>query len=129
MVPTLSDYLKDNPGRGFRSAPQYFPTGDFLTYFLKDVPHYAERLDEVLTVYLDAATKELVGLKVKGVRHILKAAGELGLVGLDDPVRLATFIFAAAGADRTAWKSERYAQLVALKDVSVSRKDLPAVCA
>jgi hypothetical protein len=126
MAPTLSEYLKQNPSQGFRPVPQYFATGDFLTYFLRDVPHYAERLDEVLTVYLSVDTKELVGVKVKGVRHIMKTVTELELLVDGDSVKMAVFIFAGAAADRADRKTERYAQLVKLKDVLVSRKELPA---
>ena len=124
MVSSLIEYLKENPSRGFRSVPQYFPTGDFLTYFLKDVPYYAERLDEILTVYLAVDTNEMIGLKVKGVRHILKTVDELELVVDGETVKLGIFIFAGAATDRPGRKADRYAQLVKLKDVLISRKEL-----
>ncbi|AWM38697.1 hypothetical protein GobsT_31140 [Gemmata obscuriglobus] len=126
MVPTLREFLKANPSRGFRSAPQYFSSGDYLTYFIEDASHYAERLDEVLTVYLHTETKNLVGVKVKGVRHIMKTVDELELVVDGDSVKLGVFIFAGAAADRPDRKADRYAQLVKLKDVLVSRNELPA---
>jgi hypothetical protein len=124
MATTLNDYLKENPGAGFRSVPQYFAEGDFLVYFMKDRPHFAERLDDIVTVYLDLDTKELVGCKVKGVRHILKTADEFGVYLDGDTVRLAFLIFAGAASNQGGRKKEWYAQLRQLKDVTVSRKEL-----
>jgi hypothetical protein len=124
MATTLSDYLKANPGTGFRSVPQYFAEGDFLVYFMKDSPHFAERLDDIVTVYLDLDTKELVGCKVKGVRHILKTADEFDVHVDGDSVKLTFLIFAGAASNQGGRKKEWYAQLRQLKDVTVSRKEL-----
>ena len=67
--------LVENPK--FRSEPQYFEDGDFVTYFFKDDIYHAERVDELLTVYVSDRTKELIGCKIKGVRAILKQADAL----------------------------------------------------
>jgi hypothetical protein len=125
---TLTDYLRQHPPKGFRSSPVYFPTGDYLTYYLQDVPHVAERLDDVITLYLGRDARELVGFKVKGVRHILRTAGAFG-IGLGDGngVRLGLFLFAGAAPDRADKlpKMKWYERLEAFADVTVDRD---AIC-
>jgi hypothetical protein len=124
----LNEYIKQNPPKPFRSAPVYFPTGDFLTYLLKDCPCVAERLDDVVTLYLSRDNRsELVGFKVKGVRNILKKAGTFGVVVNDcDDVRLGLFFFAGAAPDRadkmpqTKW----YERLERFANITVDRRTL-----
>ena len=123
----LTEYLDLNPPKAFRSAPVYFPTGDFLTYLLKDGPCIAERLDDVVTLYLSRDTRELVGFKVKGVQHILKKAGAFGVgVGGGDGVRLGLFFFAGAAPDRADKlpKMKWYERLEAFADITVDRRTL-----
>jgi hypothetical protein len=123
----LREYIKQNPPKEFRAAPVYFPTGDYLTYLLQDVPYVAERLDDVVTIYLSPDSRELVGFKVKGVRHILDKAGAFGVgVGDCDGVRLGLFFFAGAAPDRADKlpKMKWYQRLEAFADITVDRKDL-----
>lgn len=65
----LRDYLKINRKKlqKFRVAPVYSPEGDTLTVFFKPDRCRAERMGQLLTVYLSEQTNELVGCKVKGV--------------------------------------------------------------
>lgn len=123
----LTEYIKANPAKTFQSAPVYFPTGDFLTYLLRDGPCVAERLDDVVTLYLSPDTRELVGFKVKGVCHILKKAGAFGVgVGGGDGVRLGLFFFAGAAPDRADKlpKMKWYERLEAFADITVDRQTL-----
>lgn len=100
MATTLRDYLRANEPGGFRAVPHYFPSGDFLTYFVSDERCYAKRLDGVVTVYLAHGTDRLVGCKVKGVRHVLKTAGTFGVgVHGGDGLTLGIFFFAGAAPD------------------------------
>jgi hypothetical protein len=108
-------------------APVYFPTGDFLTYLLKDGPCIAERLDDVVTLYLSRDKQELIGFKVKGVRHILKKAGDFGVgVGGEDGIRLGLFFFAGAAPDRADKlpKMRWYERLEAFADITVDHQSL-----
>lgn len=126
MATTLKDYLRSHEPGEFRAAPHYFPTGDYLTYFVSDERSYAKRLDDVVTVYLAMGSDRLVGCKVKGVRHILKTAGAFG-VGVDgEGIRLGFFFFAGAAPDRTGRESvmKWYELLKELADVTVDRKEL-----
>lgn len=123
----LTEYVKQNPPKAFHSAPVYFPTGDFLTYLLKDGPCIAERLDDVITLYLSWDSRELVGFKVKGVQHILTKAGAFGVgVGGGDGVRLGLFFFAGAAPDRADKlpKMKWYERLEAFADITVDRRTL-----
>ncbi len=123
----LTEYVKANPAKTFQSGPVYFPMGDFLTYLLRDGPCVAERLDDVVTLYLSPDTRELVGFKVKGVCHILKKAGAFGIgVGGGDGVRLGLFFFAGAAPDRADKlpKMKWYERLEAFADITVDRQSL-----
>jgi hypothetical protein len=68
---TLNDFLRNVEPEGFRPVPYYSPEADALTWFVRDRDHYAQRIDETLTVYLDMETDEPVGWKIKGVRRLL----------------------------------------------------------
>lgn len=130
MAPTLTEYLRENRPGEFRAVPQYFTTGDYLTYFVSGERCHAKRLDDIVTVYLANDSDRLVGCKVKGVRHILDTAGAFG-VGVDgggDDVRLGLFFFAAAAPDRAdrAPVMKWYDMLKELADVKVDRKQLTA---
>ncbi|MGL6097338.1 MAG: hypothetical protein ACRC7O_16255 [Fimbriiglobus sp.] len=127
MAETLTDYIRTNRPRGFRATPHYFPSGDYLTYFSSEERCVAERLDDVITIYLSAETKELVGCKVKGVRQILETAGAFRVaVGDDAGIRLGFFFFAGAAPDRAGQevKLKWYERLRELADVTWDRNQL-----
>jgi hypothetical protein len=125
MAADLMEYLKTHPPLGFRPVPHYFPQGDFVTYYFRNEPSYAERVDDLLTVYLTFDTKELVGCKIKGVKHILQTAGDLG-VSLDDGlVRLGMFFFVGASLAKDEAQRTRYDQIGRqAKEVTMDRKQL-----
>jgi hypothetical protein len=123
------EYLKTHSPQGFRAVPHYFPQGDFVTYYFRNDPCYAQRVDDLLTVFLAFDTNELVGCKIKGVRHILQAAGAFG-VSLDDGmVRLGMFFFVGASWAKDESQRTRYEQIGReAKDVTMRREELEAVC-
>jgi hypothetical protein len=125
MATTLKEYLKANPPGEFRAVPHYFPSGDYLTYFVSDERCHAKRLDDVVTVYLANESGRLVGCKVKGVRHILNTAGAFGVdVDGGDGIRLGFFFFAGAAPDRKDREPVKkwYELLKELADVTVDPK-------
>ncbi len=75
----LLEFLEGRKPSDFVSKPRCFRDGDFLTYYFRDADYYAERVDEVLTVYLDPENHDLVGFKLKGVVHLLKTLGDFSL--------------------------------------------------
>ena len=127
MAMTLKNYLAAHEPGQFRAVPHYFPSGDYLTYFVSNERCHAKRLDDVMTVYLADGSDRLVGCKVKGVRHILKTAGAFG-VGVDggDGIRLGFFFFTGAAPDRVVNEVtlKWYERLKELADVRVDPKEL-----
>jgi hypothetical protein len=76
-VNPIAEYIRAHPCKGpFRSAPYYSEQGDFLIYYFSSRECYGERIDELLTVYLDFENKQMVGFKLKGVRVLLNALGD-----------------------------------------------------
>ena len=129
MAQDLMEYLKAHPPEGFKPVPHYFPQGDFVTYYFRKDPCFAQRVDDLLTVYLAFDTKELVGCKIKGVKHILQTAGDFG-VSLDDgAVRLGVFFFVGASLAKDEGQRNRYAEIGReAKDVEMDRKELQGAC-
>lgn len=105
--------------------PHYFASGDYLTYYFRDEPCHAERLDELVTVYLSDADDSLVGCKIKGVKHVLDTAGDFGVEVGRGPVKLGFFFFLGASRARDAGKVQRYQDLKKLaKDATIDRSEL-----
>lgn len=129
MAHDLDDYLATHRPKGFRPVPHYFAQGDFVTYYFRNDPCYAEPVDDLLTVFLTFDTKELVGCKIKGVKHILRTAGHFG-VSLDDgDVRLGMFFFVGAAVAKDEAQRCRYEQIgEKAKEATVNRKELEPVC-
>ena len=64
------------PTEKFAPAATYDPDGDCVEFLAKPDSFYAERIDDLVTVYYSHETNEIVGSLVKGVsrfyRNILK---------------------------------------------------------
>src|SRR5262245_36993076 len=108
----LKEYLLKHKCKEFNAVPHYSAAGDFLTYSFRDERAYEQRVDELLTVYLSANSHELVGCKIKGVRHILETAGEFG-VSLEEgeSVKLGFFFFVGAATAHEEKQKKRYEEL------------------
>src|SRR5689334_19085297 len=77
---TLEGYLKQStPRKTFEPVAQYIPDGDCLTFYFKPDPYYAERVDNLLTVYRSETSGEMTGCQVKGITCILKRLGDFGV--------------------------------------------------
>jgi hypothetical protein len=127
MASGIIEYLAGKAPGPFRPVPHYFPSGDYLTYYVSDERCRARRIDDFLTVYLAEGSDQLVGCKIKGVRHILKEAGSFGC-GLDDAdgVRLGLFFFKGVPPERgdTVSLMKWYNLLKEWADVRVTRDEL-----
>ena len=53
----------------FARVAVYFPSMDYLDYVRSDGLHVSERIDRFLTLVWDEAGDELVGFKLKGLKH------------------------------------------------------------
>jgi hypothetical protein len=94
----LTQFLKAHPSQGFKSRPQYFADGDFVSFFLADERSYARRVDSLLTLYHSMETHEIVGCKIKGVRRLLTMLGHFGVMIEDDDGTILGLLFLAAAS-------------------------------
>lgn len=71
-VTTNSDFAKRmtllaQPAEQFKPTATYDPDGDCIEFLAKPDVFYAERVDDLVTVYLSQETDEVVGSLIKGV--------------------------------------------------------------
>ena len=72
-----------------------------MSAFKKDCQHYAQRIDEVLTIYREEGTDELIGCKIKSVSCLIRRFGDFAVSILDladsgKRVHMALFFLTAA---------------------------------
>ncbi len=79
MAIELKEFLPTHKTKKFVSTPHYIPSGDYLTFYLRDERCYAERVDDILTVYRSIVGRDFVGCEIKGVQRILDAASSFGV--------------------------------------------------
>jgi len=59
--------LMAQPAERFRPTATYDPDGDCIEFLASPDPFYAERLDDLVTVYYSQESQEVVGSLIKGV--------------------------------------------------------------
>jgi hypothetical protein len=59
--------LLAQPAERFRPTATYDPDGDCVEFLASPDPFYAERVDDLVTVYYSQETNEVIGSLVKGV--------------------------------------------------------------
>jgi hypothetical protein len=64
--------LLARPAEQFRPTATYDPDGDCIEFLAKPDPFYAERLDDLVTVYYSQETGEVIGSLLKGVSAFCK---------------------------------------------------------
>ena len=74
---TNSDFAKRmmllaRPADQFVPSATYDPDGDCIEFLVKPDPFYAERVDDLVTVYYSQDTDEVVGSLIKGVTSFCK---------------------------------------------------------
>jgi hypothetical protein len=84
--------LLARPAEQFEPAATYDPDGDCIEFLAKPDPYYAERVDDLVTVYYSPETGDVVGSLVKGVRQFCneftKRNPGFRIVVEDGPIRL-----------------------------------------
>jgi len=70
------------------SAAYYDKDGDCIEFLARPVNFYAERVDNLVTVYYSEKNNEIVGSLVKGVSKILKQHPNLALIISGDKIRV-----------------------------------------
>ena len=61
----------------------YYQEADFLEYIRKDVPAVDRRVDDFLTLVLDMYSRDLIGVKLKGFRHLYERILSKGYINKD----------------------------------------------
>lgn len=73
-ITTNSEFAKRmmllaKPSHQFKPTAVYDSDGDCIEFLAKPDPFYAERVDDLVTVYYSQETDEVVGSLIKGVKH------------------------------------------------------------
>lgn len=76
---TLIEYVSGKKPARFTPCPFYVSEGDSLSFYVSNEESYAERVDELLTVYKSIRTEEMVGCQIKGIHAILRKLGSFGV--------------------------------------------------
>jgi hypothetical protein len=107
----------------FKPAATYDPDGDCIEFLAKPDPFYAERIDDLVTVYYSQVTDEVIGSLLKGVskfcRETLTAMPGFRIEIQDGPVRLQHIFLAKVWSAKFA--PEDLASLTYRKLIEVSR--------
>jgi hypothetical protein len=111
--------LLARPADMFEPTATYDPDGDCIEFLAKPDPFYAERVDDLVTVYYSQDTDEVIGSLIKGVSRFYteftKRNPGFKIVIEDGPVRLEHLFLArlwATAADRKAIKTLTYQKLI-----------------
>ena len=64
--------LLARPADRFEPTAAYDPDGDCIEFLAKPDPFYAERVDDLVTVYYSQETHEVIGALIKGVSRFCK---------------------------------------------------------
>src|SRR5690554_5702983 len=77
---------KDAPA--FKPSAYYDKHGDCIEFIAKPDPFYAERVDDLLTVYYSQESNEIIGSLIKGVGRLLEQFPGLDIEVQDGRIRL-----------------------------------------
>jgi len=78
----------------FKPFATYNRDGDCIEFFAAQDMFYAERIDDLVTVYYSFETNEIVGSLIKGVEDLLEECPALQIVISDRKVRLSHLFMA-----------------------------------
>jgi len=107
----LMQYLAGKEAGPFKAEAFYSADGDFMTYYVRDDECYAERVDELLTVYLAMGTDELVGCKIKGVSRLIRRLQEFGVRVTPEGGAPLSILFLSAASERPPEQQKYYQQM------------------
>jgi hypothetical protein len=123
--------LLARPAEQFEPTATYDPDGDCIEFLAKPDPFYAERVDDLVTVYYSQETGEVIGSLIKGVRRFYseftKRNPGFRIVIEDGPVRLEHFFLArlwSSAGDPQAIKSLTYRKLIEVAGETIVQGDL-----
>lgn len=83
----------------FQPTTTYDPDGDCIEFIVKPDPFYAERIDDLLTVYYSQESNEIIGSLIKGIASLCRKLSEkmpaFKIEVQDGPVKLEHLLFLA----------------------------------
>ncbi len=65
--------LQAEPAERFKPTAIYDPDGDCIEFLVSPDPFYAERIDDLVTVYYSQETNEVIGSLIKGVSKFCRS--------------------------------------------------------
>lgn len=103
---TLEEYLnklENSEAPGFSDKPWYNAEGDCIIYNFREANDYADRIDGILTAFRDQDTREIVGIMIKGISHLIKEGHDHSFLFNEPPISLLIMMsFQATNDDETA---------------------------
>jgi hypothetical protein len=96
----LAKFIETLPGStgSFTPSATYDPDGDCIEFMFAPDDFYAERIDDILTVYYSRVTGELIGSLVKNISAIKQKHPCVYAISVEDgKVQLRHLLVAAAG--------------------------------
>lgn len=113
----------------FQPSATYDADGDCIEFLMAPDPFYAERIDDLVTVYYSQETKEIIGSLIKGVQSFLKKHPGLKIEIQDGRVRL-VHLFRASfwnKDDPQPMESRTYRKLIeAAEELNIEAELAPA---
>ncbi|MEX2387032.1 MAG: hypothetical protein WD534_04060 [Phycisphaeraceae bacterium] len=92
MAEGLMDIIRDyRAPEQFNPRPWYSRAGDCLFYHFDEAESYADRVDDVVTVYRAFEDDRLVGCQIKGITALIQMFGEFGVEVQEGRAKLAFF--------------------------------------
>ena len=107
--------LGDKPS--FRPEPWYNAPGDCMIFHFAPDEHYADRIDDLVTVYRSFEHDRIVGCQVKGIGAVVRKFGDFGVSLGTKQVHLNMLFFvchvmAADPTDNAARRRDAYYTLL-----------------
>ncbi|HET6248155.1 MAG TPA: hypothetical protein VFE47_10700 [Tepidisphaeraceae bacterium] len=81
IIKTGDEFLAEmearfGPPEDFHPTATYIPDGDCIEFIARPGPYRAQRLDDLVTVYLSEADDEIVGSLIKGIQKLCRQLTE-----------------------------------------------------
>ncbi|HZK80971.1 MAG TPA: hypothetical protein VFC46_07890 [Humisphaera sp.] len=120
----LLDLAQDAPP--FQPIATYDPDGDCIEFLVKPDSFYAERIDDLVTVYYSQESKEIIGSLIKGIHGFLKRHPGLNIDIQDGRVRLVHLFRASfwSKQDPQQIESRTYRRLIEFAEESDVQAEL-----
>ncbi|MHB8900293.1 MAG: hypothetical protein ACYC6Y_16205 [Thermoguttaceae bacterium] len=127
--------LLAEPAERFKPTATYDPEGDCIEFLVSPDPFYAERVDDLVTVYYSQGSNEVIGSQIKGVakfcKNLLQRMPGFKIEIRDGRVSL-EHIFRAklwsASQDPQAMLTLAYQKLIAMAEQSEVEVDTGELC-